>query len=120
MGYYASFSGEITVKNKTDIENVKDMIWESGLFGDIWIGNNPLTIQVSGHEKYHDEELMVLYDMISDKISEAEIEFEGEDGTRWKHSFEEGKWKEYMGRTVYDSDGTVFCDPRLNEEQMER
>ena len=44
-------------------------------------------------------------------MESATIDFEGEDGTRWRHECKDGKWQELQGEIVYN-DPTEIVLPK--------
>lgn len=112
MGYDARLSGTITVKEnvtKERMEEIMDLALKNNLAEDVNYGCMPIggvvrDIDISaGDISYHEDEFFAFYDEIADDVESATIDFEGEDGTRWRHECKDGKWQELQGEIVYNN-----------------
>ena len=119
MSYYANYGGTITVKDAQDCEAVMDIIEKYELFDDIVVSaRSGKKIGVSGYQKYYDYDFKKLYKEIGEYVEEADIYFTGEDGPPWKHTFEDGEWKEYSGEVVY-KDPCTFAELNTTKDEKE-
>lgn len=126
MSYYASSSGTIQLKHTGTKDEVLKLIEMYDVFeefsfytsNDLKSGKTLPNIDVSGYQKYHEEDLEALYRKISDYVEKADIEFVGEDDSRWKHVFEDGVWKEANAEIIY-KDFHTFAEPQKEVEVME-
>ena len=130
MGYDARLSGTITVKEnvtKERMEEIMDLALKNNLaedvnYGCIQTGGVVRDIDISaGDISYHDDEFFAFYDEIAGDVEEAIIDFEGEDGSRWRHECKDGKWQELQGEIVYNNPTEIRIghDQELTEYTME-
>lgn len=112
MGYDARLAGTITVKEnvtKERMEEIMDLALKNNLaedadYGYVQTEGVVRDIDISaGDIKYHEEEFIAFYGEIADDVESATIDFEGEDGTRWRHECKDGKWQELQGEIVYNN-----------------
>lgn len=96
MGYYVNTSGTIKIKQGADINKVIDIISDLDIFESVeeYAGG----IDVYGYIKYYPEDYVVMYEDIAPYVTSGNIEFTGDDGERWMHQYENGKWVEYDGQ----------------------
>ncbi len=119
MSYSAFGEGTIIAKDNTNVDEIVNAIEQSGLFaGDVDTANEvTVTCRTDGRDHYYEDELFTLYSSISHLISGADVEWEGEDGALWKHSYKEDQgWREASGSIVYDEESSWNILPEKNEE----
>ena len=97
MGYCADVDGSIKVKEAKYVDLVLELLEESEAFEDVSDGGNNAIFVTTYGWKYHEEDFPQIYGTIAPYIESADIEFTGDDGEKWKHSFEDGQWLEYQG-----------------------
>lgn len=91
-----------TIKVKSDkCEEVERILDESDVFSEVDRSEKDGIDVSSDYRRYDEEDAVALYKQLVPYIVSAEIEFEGEDGTYWKHAFRDGKWIEQTGEIVY-------------------
>lgn len=126
MGYDARLNGTITVKEnvtKERMEEIMDLALKSNLaedadYGYVQTGGVVRDIDISaGDISYHEEEFLSFYGEIAEDVESATIDFEGEDGTRWRHECKDGKWQELQGEIVYNDPTELKVDV---EQEVER
>ena len=121
MSWYAKAEGYVTVKEKSDLDKVKELL-KPYFDEEITVEDNNL--YVVEDRNYNEDLLQEVYSNITPYIEKGFIEFIGEDNTMWLHSFEEGgKWEESPGYIHYDEDNKrVFVndEKQAEEPDMER
>ena len=104
MGCYIYSSGTIKPK-KTDLEEVMKILEEYNYFEDAQVVDD--VISVGNYGKYYEEDLKGLLAALKPHIKGAEIFYNGEDDSYWKHKLVGGKWIEYEGIITYKKVGPV-------------
>ena len=113
MGYYASYEGTITFKEKPSIKIINEI--RSIFAKDFYCGDYSftstgatLTLEFYGYEKFYEDDFKVMLFKVSNllEIADGSVEFVGEDGENWRYIYDDGKWYEQAGRVVYD--GRMF------------
>lgn len=126
MGYKASYAGDIILKDSENLDKVLEFMQKQYCIEEYSLsksidGEPLIEISSAGRDNYHEDEFIALYGLIGKYVKEASIEFVGEDETHWKHTFEDGEWKEYSGKVVYENPSKIaeVCksDDYLDEEE---
>lgn len=119
MGYYADYSGFIKTRFLSEEEtkrmcerleydskrSIEDLAGE--VFDNVYIseenkdGKTSYILDINGFDKYRDDEVINFLANISEFVEEGEIEYAGEDYSRWRFHFRNGEWYEDSGETVY-------------------
>lgn len=94
MGYYASATGNLSLRESVEddeklAEKAKALVDEISRGTDINFDKYNGEYDVSGHDKYHEEDWNALAEYF-----DGEISFIGEDDTRWKFILKDGKASE--------------------------
>jgi hypothetical protein len=83
---------------------LKNNLAEDADYGCMQTGGVVRDIDISaGDISYHDDEFFAFYGEIAGDVESAIIDFEGEDGSRWRHECKDGKWQELQGEIVYNN-----------------
>lgn len=99
MGYYASYSGEITVRKTPE----SLMILDDDIVRDTY-GETDEKVEVCfvGSEKYYEEEWLDFLQKLEPFTVAGNIRFDGDEDCHWVFSFRNGKWYEDRGEIVYE------------------
>ncbi len=118
MGYCASYSGCIELKDDKYSDIVADLSEKILNVGEIDNRiNDYIEIFGGSDSRYHDDDWKLFYKEITPYIVSCEVEFIGEDEIYWKHSFENGEWKEYSGKIVYENPFVFVSKDALETEE---
>jgi len=98
MGYYATASGEVTLKPDVDPDVVMDLL--DYLYGELFQNDNCIEFYTS--DKYHEDDVIKTLDSLLPYITEGEVCYDGEDDTHWRFILRDGNWIEQNGHIVYD------------------
>ena len=118
MSYCATFSGEIELKEDKYSDIVAKLAEDILNVDDVY-SNGGKCLDISGamDSRYHEEDWGLFYKEIAPYITFCETEFEGEDGTHWKQSFEDGMFKEYQGKIVYENPSVFISKDDLETDE---
>jgi hypothetical protein len=106
MGSYVNSGGDFYIRQDIDENMVFDIISDSEMFEYVGIaGGHHIEVNDSG--KYYEDELVELYNALSDYLTSAEIYFEGDPGQYWAHKFNGREWIEYEGEITYTDRGKL-------------
>lgn len=113
MGYYASGSGMVVLKNdlKIPAEIIAELGREFSEVADAPDGDLYLTLEFT---KYHDDDVGVALQKLAPFVSSGDVEFIGDDNNRWRFHFWNGKVRYQEGRTVYED---ASADYRRSDRQ---
>lgn len=101
MGYYASYSGSLKLKENIDQDD-KNELYDA--FEDLEYDEKTKLLCISGHSKYYEDEIETALNYIKNNVEEGSIEFTGEDDCHWRFIFKNGSFTEESGYLMYDSD----------------
>ena len=101
MGYYASGSGTIKVKEEPAENTIKII---NNAFENVDYYEKEKEINICGYEKYYEESVYDAIEAIRPITISGNIEFKGEDDCIWRFYFKDGNWIEESGEIYYESD----------------
>ena len=121
MGYRATVTGDLTLKEGVTKEQIDEII-QKGLdvFDEVEAynqGNDTLISIYECQENYHEEDCEDFYKAVSKYLKGGEINFRGEDDSMWKHTFDGEKWQEYTGKVVYTNPTVIVSVMKEQEEE---
>ena len=132
MSYRVTVTGDLALKEGVTKEQIDEIV-QKGLdvFDEVEAYNQGIrhayiSIYECQESYWHPcskaeykEDCEDFYKAVSKYLKDGEINFRGEDGEVWKHTFDGEKWQEYTGKVVFTSP-TVFVSPeQIAEEQEE-
>ena len=101
MGYYASSSGTIKVKEEPAEDTMKII---KNAFENVDYYEKEKEVDVCGYEKYYEESVYDALEAIKPITISGDIEFKGDDDYFWRFYFKDGNWIEESGKIYYESD----------------
>lgn len=101
MGYYASWIGSIKMKEAPEKSTISDLKY---IFDDVYYDSKKKVIELSGHDKYREEDVCVALNLIREITESGEIDYTGEDDSHWRIYFKDGEWEDESGAVYYDSE----------------
>ena len=117
MGYCAHGGGTVTLKNsltEDDYEKLYDIL-RNHISGFDEASHDPDGIHLYQYGHYIEELIYESLIKLVPFVESSELEFVGEDDSRWLIKFEDGVWKEYEGHVVYDKLTTIIGKGDQNE-----
>lgn len=101
MGYYATWGGVLGMKEAPPKTAMRDL---NNVFEDAYYDSKKKTLELYGHEKYHEDDVYNALNEIKDIVESGEIEFTGEDDSHWRIYKEDDEWREESGAVYYESE----------------
>lgn len=109
MGYYASGSGDATIK-EGKLQELKDVLEtnEKNIDSDIEFEFTNKCNRIDfwqSDDHWHEEDIMFFLDLISPYITEGSMVFNGEDDCHWRYVFDldSEEWSDEGGTVIYSN-----------------
>lgn len=102
MGYCAYGGGFVNLKNGVNIpEEILDSL--ENVFDHVDLNDSFIELSTD-YEKYYEDGLYEVLELLTPFIDGGELTYTGEDDYHWKIAFNNGRWNEYPGKIVYDDE----------------
>lgn len=99
MGYYASYSGDITVRKTTE----SLMILDNNIVCDTYDEtDDEVEASFGNSEKYYEEDWLDFLQKLEPFTVTGNIRFDGDEDCHWAFNFRNGKWYEDRGEVVFE------------------
>ncbi len=102
MSYYASGNGTVSVKETSDFQSVASRLEAADVFN-IEASGPESGINVFHDGNYAEDAIYAALNGVAGDVESGQIEFCGEDGSRWRIVFGNGRWTEECGTVVYEN-----------------
>ena len=99
MGYYASGSGQVVLKDKIPDEVCESLAEVFSDVEDAPDGGLWLTFE---YDKYHTDDVWESLERLAPYVKDGNVTFTGEDCDSWRFAFYDGKVRYEYGRTVFE------------------